>query len=93
MAAPLTRLDIETRLDAILAGSRGSTTDSVRAAVGQGGEIDSLEGVELVAAAETLFEITIDDGELSPAVCSSIPRLVDLVVSKMNQSRRNEERP
>jgi len=86
-------LDIETRLYAALAESRGSTSADVKVTVGQGGEIDSLEGVELVAAAETLFEITIDDGELSPAVCSSIPRLVDLVVSKMNQSRRNEERP
>jgi hypothetical protein len=93
MAASVTRPDVENGLCAALTESRGSTSEVVRMTVGQDGEIDSLEGVELVAAAETLFGITIDDGELSSGVCSSIPRHAELAVSKMNRSRRKEDRP
>jgi acyl carrier protein len=77
-------MEVEAALYSALAESRGGTLDGVRAAVGGGGDIDSLEGVELVAAAEARFGITIADEELSPRVCSSIPRLADLVVSKMS---------
>ena len=58
----------------------------MRAQVGGGGAIDSLEGVELVISAETKFGVRIGDDELTPSVCGSIPRLVDLVISKIGAS-------
>jgi hypothetical protein len=69
-------------LYAALAESRGSGPAAVRAAVGSGGQIDSLEGVELVVAAEVRYGVVIEDAELTQ-VCTSIPRLAELVASKM----------
>lgn len=77
------RAEVQDALFAVLAESRGSTLDDVRADCGSGGEIDSLEGVELIAAAEERFGITVSDEELSSHVCSSIPLLAELVVSKL----------
>src|SRR3569833_245987 len=76
------RSSIEDSLYAALAEQRGSTAAEVRASVGGSGEIDSLEGVGLVAAAETRYGITIAVEEISSSVCSSIPRLAALVLSK-----------
>jgi len=77
----------DTRIEEILyialADNRGSTVEVVRATVGTGGEIDSLEGVELVTAAEEHFGITIDDDEVTHSVCRSVPRLATLVRMKL----------
>ena len=83
MASITLRAEVESELYTALAESRGSTPAAVRAAVGSGGQIDSLEGVELVGAAESRFGVTISDEELS-RVCKSIPRLTELVASKID---------
>lgn len=75
-------VSIEEVLYAALADNRGSTVEVVRAAL-DGGAIDSLEGVELVTAAEEQFGITIDDDEVTHSVCQSIPRLAALVRTKL----------
>ncbi len=77
---------MEIHLYDVLAESRGMTSSAVRAAVGAGGEIDSLEGVELVAAAEDHFGVEIRDRELSSKLCSSIPRLATLVAAKLERA-------
>lgn len=79
-----TKVGVESWLYAALAESRASTLDAVRAAAGEGGQIDSLEGVELVAAAEVRFGVTIGDEELASKVCRSIPRLAELVAAKLS---------
>ena len=79
-----TRFAIEDELYSVLAESRETTPSAVRATIGGDGEIDSLEGVELVAAAEERFGVRIEDEELSPRVCTSIPRLAELVYAKMS---------
>ena len=87
--------EIEEALYNELAESRGATPAAVRAEVGAGGEIDSLEGVELIAAIEERFDVRISDRELTSKVCSSIPRLARLAAAKTAASRRSEtpERP
>jgi acyl carrier protein len=80
--------DVEDALYEELAQSRGCSTASVHADVGAGGEIDSLEGVELVAAAEGKFGVRISDRELTSKVCSSIPRLAQLVAAKTETATR-----
>lgn len=82
MSAP-TRAVVEDELYGTLAESRGISSGEIRASVGAEGAIDSLEGVELVAAAETRFGIKIADDELSPSVCRSVSRLADLVAAKL----------
>lgn len=74
---------VEGALYEALAQSRGSTADAVRAEAGAGGQIDSLEGMELVVVAEGRFGVQIADDELTAANCSSVPRLAKLVASKM----------
>lgn len=77
----------DTRIEEILyialADNRSSTVEVVRATIGAGGAIDSLEGVELVTAAEARFGITIDDDEVTHSLCRSIPRLATLVRMKL----------
>jgi acyl carrier protein len=80
------RAEIEGELYFALAEGRGVSPDAARAAVGGDGEIDSLEGVELVAAAEARFGVRIADDELSPRLCRSLPRLIDLVAAKLHAS-------
>lgn len=74
---------VESALYEVLAQSRGSSADAVRTEVGAGGRIDSLEGMELVVAAETHFGVQIADEELTAANCSSVPRLAKLVTAKL----------
>lgn len=74
---------VEEALYAALAESRGSALDEVRADVGSDGQIDSLEGIELALVAEERFGVHVDDSELTPATCSSIPKLAQLVASKI----------
>ncbi len=75
--------NIEDALYAALADNRGNSVEVVRATLDADGVIDSLEGVELVTAAEEHFGITIDDDEVTQRVCRSIPRLAALVRTKL----------
>jgi len=77
---------LEDVLYAALADNRGCTVEVVRAALDAEGAIDSLEGVELVTAAEDRFGITIDDDEVTQRVCRSIPRLAALVRTKLREA-------
>lgn len=77
-------VDIEAALYQTLADARGVAVHEVQHDIGGDGAIDSLEGVELVAAAEELFGITIDDDEITSATCSSVPRLATLVRRKID---------
>lgn len=74
---------IEDVLYAALADNRGCTVKAVRAVLDAEGAIDSLEGIELVTAAEVHFGITIDDDKVTQRVCRSIPRLAALVRTKL----------
>lgn len=74
---------IEDVLYSALADNRGNSVEVVRAALDTNGAIDSLEGVELVTAAEEHFGITIDDDEITQSVCRSIPQLAALVRTKL----------
>ena len=80
------RTAIEGELYLAHAEGRGVSPDAAREAVGGDGEIDSLEGVEIVAAAEARFGVQIADDEISPGLCRSLPRLTDLVAAKLDAS-------
>jgi acyl carrier protein len=77
-------VDIESFLYQTLAESRRNERADVRADLDERGEIDSLEGVELIAAAESHFGITIHDDEITSSACRSIPRLVELISAKLS---------
>ena len=85
-----TEAEVEEALYKELATSRGSTPDSVREDIGAGGEIDSLEGVELIAAVEERFGVHISDRELTANVCSAIPLLARLVTAKTATADRKK---
>lgn len=74
--------DIEAVLYDTLAGHRGLPVEVVREDVGTNGVIDSLEGVELIIAAETHFEVTFADDEVTSQICRSIPKLATAVAVK-----------
>lgn len=76
-------MDVEAALYEALAERQGRTPADVRASV-HGGDIDSLEGVELIVAAEVRFGIRIKDDETTSWVCHSIPRLAALVRRKLS---------
>lgn len=78
----MTKAAIEDGLYECLAAIRGASPAAVRAALGAGGAIDSLQGVELLTAAEARFGVRIADAELTPQVCRSVPRMADLVAAK-----------
>lgn len=71
-----------------LAESRGKTVDAVEDEIGAEGLIDSLEGVELVAAMEKEYGVKVSDRELSSRLCSSIPRLAEAVAAKLEARER-----
>ncbi|HEX5502240.1 MAG TPA: acyl carrier protein [Thermomicrobiales bacterium] len=77
------RAEVEGALYGVLAESRGSRPAAVREEAGADGTIDSLEGVELVAAAEERFGVEIADDELTPDTCRSVVALADLVLAKL----------
>lgn len=79
-------MDVEAALYEALAEMRRSTLADVRADVCGHDDIDSLEGVELIAAAEERFGIMIEDDEVTSRVCRSIPRLAALVRTKLHDS-------
>jgi acyl carrier protein len=75
--------DVEVFLMQQLAACRGESEDQVQAAILAAGGIDSLEGVELILAAEEEYGVEIPDDALSPEVCSSLSELAALIGSKM----------
>ncbi len=78
-------MEIEDVLYAALAEARSTTHEEVRQDVaGHSGQIDSLEGVELITAAEERFGIVIEDDELTSRMCSSVPRLAALIRTKLD---------
>lgn len=78
-------MEIDDVLYDALATARGTTRAEVRQDVsGLTGQIDSLEGVELVTAAEERFGIVIEDDELTSRMCSSVPRLAALIRTKLD---------
>jgi len=83
--------EIEGVIYELLAESRGTTAAEVHADVGAGGDIDSLEGVELVVAAEARFGVQITDQELTAGACRSIPQLARLVAAKTTASAPHVE--
>ncbi len=66
-----------------LAETRGLTLADACASV-RGGDIDSLEGVALIVAAEVRFGIRIKDDEVTTWTCCSIPRVAALVRRKLS---------
>jgi acyl carrier protein len=66
-----------------LAISRGVGADEVRTEVADAGGIDSLEGIELILAAEWEYGVEIPDDSLSSRVCRSLPALARLINSKL----------
>lgn len=75
-------LEIEGVLVKKLAETRGATREEVLEELKRLGEIDSLEGLELITEAERVFEISVSDKELSSDMCRSLSTIVALVQSK-----------
>ena len=65
-----------------LAEARGETVVATRSALVGGDAIDSLEGVELLIAAEVEYGIRIPDSELSSQLCSSLSALAANIIAK-----------
>lgn len=76
-------VEIEQFLVRRLAKSRGQGEVEVRESITAAGGIDSLEGVELILAAEDAYGVSIPDDALSSQVCRSIPELVRLIRSHL----------
>jgi acyl carrier protein len=77
---------IEDMLYAALAETRGCTPDDARVHVGRGGEIDSLEGVELITAVEVQLGIALPDDALTSRNCRSIPHIVVLINNHVSRT-------
>ena len=76
------RVELENGLYEILATNRSCDVDTARAEVGATGTIDSIEGVELIAAAESRYGVAITDQELA-RVCTRIPQIAALVAARL----------
>ncbi len=81
--------DIANWIDATLARSRELPPETVRTERESGGEIDSLEGVEIIIAAEAEYGIAIEDHELT-TVCSSPHKMAELIAAKVGAAGRRE---
>ncbi len=73
--------DIQTVLYEALATCRDMSVEAVIAQLAGGAVIDSLEGIEMLMAAEGYFGVTLDESLVTPELCSSIPRLAAAVES------------
>ena len=82
---------VEDALYESLAESRGTSPALLRGQLGSSGEIDSLEGVELIAFAEARFGVRLPDDELTSRVCRSIPQLAAAVGSRMGTETQREQ--
>lgn len=69
-------------LNEILAESRRAPVAEIRTLIAAGAEIDSLEGVELILAAEARYGVRFED-EVVSQVCRSIPQLAQVVLALM----------
>lgn len=76
-------MDIESFLIERLAASREVTPAEVRESIVAAGEIDSMEGVELILAAEAKFGVDVPHDVLTSDLCRSLDQLVTLVRSKL----------
>lgn len=81
--------DIADWIDATLARSRAVPPETARTERESGEEIDSLEGVEIIIAAEAEYGITIEDHELT-TVCSSPHKMAELIAAKVGAAGRRE---
>lgn len=76
-------------IDATLARSRERPPETMCMGRESGEEIDSLEGVEIIIAAEAEYGITIEDHELT-TVCSSPHKMAELIAAKVGAAGRRE---
>lgn len=67
-----------------LATNRESNEAEVREAVLANGQIDSLEGLELILAAEEEYGIDVPLDALTPDLCRSLSELAALIRSKLD---------
>lgn len=74
--------EVEAVLYDTLAKHRNLSREAVRDEVGADGAIDSLEGVELIVAAEAHFGVVFADDEITSQLCRSIPLLAAAVAAK-----------
>lgn len=75
--------DIEAFLLQRLAERREQSKEEVQAGMNAKGQIDSIEGVELILAAEQAFGVDIPDDILSTDLCTSLSNLASLIRSKI----------
>lgn len=84
------RQEIEDELKRLIREARGEPDDAGDQTMAEIEErIDSLEGVEVVMAAEERFGISIPDGELN-RICRSISRIAELVEQKLTAAATDE---
>ena len=80
--------EVEAFLYAQLAQQRQQPLGAGHAQLGSGGEIDSLQGLELTLAIEERYGIRLADDELFSSLLRSIPRLARLVASRLGSDTR-----
>ena len=84
----MSEVEIEAFLYEQLAQQWGKPLVAVHAQVGSSGEIDSLQGLELTLAIEQRYGIHLADDELTSKLLRSIPRLTNMVASKIADNTR-----
>ncbi len=82
------RQEIEDELKRLIRDARGEADDAGdQTAIEE--RIDSLEGVEVIMAAEERFGVSIPDGELN-RICRSISRIAELVEQQLTAAATDE---
>jgi acyl carrier protein len=84
------RKEIENELRRLIREARGELDDANDQTAAEIEErIDSLEGVEVIMAAEERFGVSIPDGDLN-RICRSISRIAELVEQKISGEATNK---
>jgi acyl carrier protein len=84
------RQEIEDELKRLIREARGEPDDGDDQTTAEVEErIDSLEGVEVIMAAEERFGVSIPDGELN-RICRSISRIAELVEKQLAAAATDE---
>ncbi len=84
------RQEIEDELKCLILEARGEPDDGDDQTTAEIAErIDSLEGVEVIMAAEERFGVSIPDGELN-RICRSISRIAEMVEQKLTAAATDE---
>jgi acyl carrier protein len=84
------RQEIEDELKRLIREARGEPDDADDQTTAEVEErIDSLEGVEVIMAAEERFGVSIPDGELN-RICRSISRIAELVEQQLTVAATDE---